>query len=175
MDELAIIKRVTSGDDEAYGVLIETYQRGLIRYCYVITKDIDMAEDIAQEAFISAYEQLNKYDPKYKFSTWLYKIAHNKALKSLRKPPALPLEEDFEIPFEDQTQEKLDVEVRESTVRDAVASLPSHYQMAVNLHYWESKDYLEIAEIMNVPATTIKTWLYRARQQVKENCHELAR
>ncbi len=175
MDELAAIKRVIAGDDDSYGVLIETYQRGLIRYCYTITKDIDMAEDIAQDAFITAYEQLGKYDPKYKFSTWLYKIAHNKALKSLRTPPALPLDEDFDVPFEDHTEEKLEIEARESTVRAAVAKLPEHYQMAVNLHYWENKDYAEISEIMNVPSTTVKTWLYRARQEVKEKCNALAR
>ncbi len=175
MDELETIKRVKGGDDASYAELIEAYQRGLIRYCYTITKDIDVAEDIAQEAFIKAYEQIEKYDPKYKFSTWLYKIAHNGALKSLRKAPVLPFDEEVEIPFEDQTQDKIDIEVRESTVREAVSSLPQHYQMAVNLHYWEDKDYTEIAEIMSVPATTIKTWLYRARLAVKEKCYELAR
>lgn len=175
MDEIATINRVIAGDVDSYGELIEAYQRGLVRYCYQITKDIDMAEDIAQEAFIAAYEGLSKYDPKFKFSTWLYKIAHNKALKSLRKPLVLPLEEDFDVPFEDHTQEKVEIEARESTVREAVAGLPEHYQMAINLHYWQKKDYEEIAEIMNVPATTVKTWLYRARQGVKEKCYELAR
>jgi len=167
MNEQEIILRVLGGEDNAYGQLIERYQLGLVRYCFTITRDVDESEDIAQEAFIRAYEKLNQYNPDFRFSTWLYKIAHNLALKSLRRPSHLPLNEDLELPADDSAADAREVEEREAAIRRAVFNLPVNYQAVIFLHYWEYRDYCEIAKIMGVPVTTIKNWLYRARQQLK--------
>lgn len=171
MNEQDTITAVLAGNDEAYGRLVERYQTGLVRYCFTIAKDADAAEDIAQEAFIRAYDKLNRYDPQYKFSTWLYKIAHNLALKSLRRPPDLPFDEELQLAVVDRAAEADEREEREAAVRRAVATLSVNYQTAIHLHYWERRDYEDVAEIMGVPSTTIKTWLYRARQELKEKCH----
>jgi RNA polymerase sigma-70 factor (ECF subfamily) len=173
MDETKIISAVLAGDDEAYGRLIERYQAGLVRYCLTITRDEDAAEDIAQEAFIRAYDKLDRYDARFKFSTWLYKIAHNLALKSLRRPPDLPFDEELGVAAEDRAAEADAVEEREAAVRRAVAGLSVNYQTVIHLHYWERREYAEIAEIMGVPATTVKTWLYRARQALKDRLGEV--
>jgi RNA polymerase sigma-70 factor (ECF subfamily) len=167
MNEQEIIRRVLGGEDEAYGQLIERYQLGLVRYCFTITRDVDESEDIAQEAFIRAYDKLNQYNPDFRFSTWLYKIAHNLALKSLRRPSSLPLKEDLGLATDDNETEAREVEEREDAIRRAVTGLPVNYQSVIFLHYWEYRDYCEIAKIMGVPVTTIKNWLYRARQQLK--------
>jgi RNA polymerase sigma-70 factor (ECF subfamily) len=170
MNEQELIATVIAGDDEAYGQLIERYQAGLVRYCFTVTRDEDAAEDIAQEAFIRVFEKLPSYKPEYKFSTWLYRIARNLALKSLRRQTALPLNDEIELVSDDQAVEAAATEEREAAVRAAVAALPANYREAVHLHYWERRDYAEVAEIMGVPSTTIKTWLYRARQELKEKC-----
>jgi RNA polymerase sigma-70 factor (ECF subfamily) len=167
MNEQEIIRRVISGDNDAYGQLIERYQPGLIRYCYTIVHDPDGAEDIAQEAFIRAYDKLNHYDPDFRFSTWLYKIAHNLALKSLRRRPDLQFDEDAGFTAYDHEQDVSDREDKEEAIRQAVAGLSVNYQSVIFLHYWERRDYTEIADIMGVPTTTIKNWLYRARQELK--------
>ncbi len=171
MNEPELIKQICAGDDAAYAQLIERYQRGLVRYCFTIVHDADAAEDIAQEAFIAAYDQLAKYQPEHSFSTWLYRIAHNKAINSLRRPEAVPLDTDAPIPHTDTTREAIEREDREAAVRRAVDRLPVNHRTVIHLHYWEHRPYHEIATVMGVPATTIKTWLFRARQQLKEDCH----
>lgn len=171
MNERELIKQIRAGDDAAYAHLIERYQRGLVRYCFTIVHDADSAEDIAQDAFITAYDQLSKYRPEHSFSTWLYRIAHNKAVNSLRRPEALPLDEDSQIPHTDATNEVIEREDREAAVRRAVDRLSVNYRTVIHLHYWEHRPYDEIAAVMGVPTTTIKTWLFRARQQLKEDCH----
>lgn len=173
MEDQDLITQARKGDDAAYGQLVEKYQRGLVRYCYTIVHDADTAEDIAQETFIKAYSQLTKYNAAFGFSTWLYKIAHNVALNNIRKVTTLPLAEDYEIAYVDQVPEVLEREQREAKVRHALDGLPVNFRTAVHLHYWEHKTYEEIASVMQVPDTTVKTWLYRARQQLKEECHEI--
>ncbi len=171
MNDQTLIAQALKGDDAAYGQLIEQYQRGLVRYCFTITRDADSAEDVAQEAFIKAYSQLGKYKKEFGFSTWLYKIAHNIALNSIRKVAPLPLNDDYEIAYEDQTPGVMEREEREAKVRASLDALPVNYRTAIHLHYWDHLSYEEIGEVMQVPSTTIKTWLFRARQQIKEECH----
>jgi len=173
MNEQDIITAVLAGNDEAYEQLVDRYQIGLVRYCFTIVHDADAADDIAQEAFIRAYNKLDHYDPKYKFSTWLYKIAHNLALESLRRPADLPYNDEVDMAAEDRATEADSLEAREEAVRQAVATLSVNYQTVIHLHYWEHKEYAEIGEILGVPSTTVKTWLYRARQELKGKCYEI--
>src|SRR4051812_40236041 len=84
-NEQELIAQILHGDIEKYAQLIDRYKNGLYLHCFSIVRDEVTAEDLAQEAFIQAYRKLKKYDEKYRFSTWLYKIATNKALDHLRK------------------------------------------------------------------------------------------
>ncbi len=171
MDEQTTIQLVLSGDDAAYGILIEQHQWGLIRFCFTITHDADQAEDIAQEAFIRAYNQLSNYDPSFRFSTWLYRIARNLALNHIRLATPLPLDGQLELQADNDHTQTLDREAREAQVRWAVDQLPEHYRSVIHLHYWDHQPYVAIAAVMGIPESTVKSWLYRARQQLKETCH----
>ena len=86
IEESELINRSLSGDIETYGVLIDRYKHALYRHCFSLVRSEDLAEDIAQETFIASYYALKKFDPqKGKLSTWLFKIATNKALTVLKK------------------------------------------------------------------------------------------
>ena len=92
-DEQELIAQILDGDEETYASLIDRYEEGLYRHCFRFTHDEDEAEDIAHEAFIEAFVHLDRYNPQFRFSTWLYKIATNLALTHLRKRRTVRLDE----------------------------------------------------------------------------------
>ncbi|MET0779340.1 MAG: sigma-70 family RNA polymerase sigma factor [Candidatus Saccharimonadales bacterium] len=168
MDEAQIITAVCNGDIDRYAELVERYQIGLIIYCDRLLGDRLEAEDTAQKAFIKAYDKLPTFDSsKARFSTWLYKIAANEAIDFLRKSKRTRPTEDIEELAPD-TPDVLEQElIRE--VRDAVLALvPPEHRRAVEAYYWEGKSYQAIADDMQVPINTVKSWLRRAKAQLRE-------
>ena len=166
-NEQELIARIVGGEGELYGELIDRYKTGLYYHCFAIVRDEDRAEDVAQEAFIQAYRQLAKYDSAYRFSTWLYKIATHKAIDALRTKQTVPLDDETL----DSIASNLPPTERQAIHRelhDAVAALPDKYRTVISLHYWQGKSYEEIAVIMDAPEGSVKGWLYRAKQQLKE-------
>jgi DNA-directed RNA polymerase specialized sigma24 family protein len=85
IDEHALVEQSLNGDHRAYGELVDRYKNALYHHCFAIVRDEDVAEDLAQETFITAYYKLHLYKPQYRLSTWLFKIATNKALTWLKK------------------------------------------------------------------------------------------
>ena len=170
MDEETIITSVLRGDINQYEQLVSRYHVGLIIHCERLTSDREAAEDIAQEAFIKAFERLGAFDgTKSRFSTWLYKIATNKAYDYLRaNKRSVPTED-----IDDLATEAAPDYASEETnrhVRDAVAALqpPTHRQV-VEAYYWHGKSYQQIADDMNIPINTVRTWLRRAKQQLRSD------
>ncbi len=167
MNESNIINAVCGGDIDQYAELVERYQIGLTIYCERLVRDRSEAEDICQKSFIKAYEKLATFESdKGRFSTWLYRIAYNEAVDYLRKAKKVrPMDavEELEPVVPDVLQEEL---LRE--VRSAVLSLvPPEHRRAVEAYYWEGKSYQDIADEMHVPINTVKSWLRRAKMQLK--------
>lgn len=165
--ESELIAQALDGREDAYAALIDRYKEGLYRHCFRFVQDEAEAEDIAQDAFIEAYIHLDRYDPRFRFSTWLYKIATNLALMRLRKRRDVRMDEDeldhilSELP--DTEQFALYREIHE-----AVDALPMHYRTVVSMHYWHGKSYREIAATMQTTVGSVKGWMSRAKQQLKE-------
>lgn len=168
MDELQTIQAVKDGSTDRYADLVERYQIGLIIYCERLLGDRSEAEDIAQAAFIKAYNNLGGFKPdKARFSTWLYKIARNEAIDFLRKHRRVQATDEVEG-LEPSTLDLLDEELKRE-VRDAVLALvPPEQRRAVEAYYWEGKSYQDIADEMHVPINTIKSWLHRAKNQLRK-------
>ncbi len=170
MDETAIITAVRAGDVDQYTELVDRYQAGLIIHCDHMLRDRAEAEDIAQKAFIKAYEKLSVFDSsRSRFSTWLYKIATNMAIDSLRSSNrSVPtMVEDIES----LTPVYMTVEKDElmSEMRAAILALvPPEHRRAIEAYYWQGKNCQVIAEDMNVPVSTVKSWLRRAKRQLRE-------
>ncbi len=171
--EKAIITEILDGQAEQFRLLVERYHVGLICYLANLLHDVDQAEDIAQEAFLQAYQKLSQYNPQYSFSTWLYRIATNLAFRSLKKSgKTVPLETEKEFAdTKSPVPELLDREKTQQVVRSAVKKLDLNYQQVVMLYYWDDKSYEEIADILQRPIGTIRTWLHRAKAQLKKELY----
>jgi RNA polymerase sigma-70 factor, ECF subfamily len=167
-NESQTIKEIIAGADR-YAELVERYHVGLIIHCERIVKDRDDAEDIAQEAFVKAYLQLKTYDSdKSRFSTWLYKIATNLALDHLRKNKRTMTLEDVEVLAEATMPTYMEDEEREEMRRMVESLVPPEYRRVIEAYYWDGKSYQEIAETEGIPLNTTRTWIHRAKLQLKE-------
>lgn len=167
-DENEIIQSVLDGADR-YSELVERYHVGLILHCEHLVGDRDEAEDVAQEAFVKAYLTLKRYDAsRARFSTWLYRIATNEAIDYLRKHKRRVYVEDLEAIAEASMPEYIEEDERR-TVRQAVRQLqPPEQRRVIEAYFWEGKSYQEIADEMHTPINTIRTWIRRAKLQLKE-------
>lgn len=168
MNEEEIIAKILAGDSESYRLLVDRYQAGLIIHCENIMKHRQDGEDIAQDAFVKAYKNLSHFSSeKGHFSTWLYRIATNLCVDTLRrnkrKVPMKNIEEELEA-IEEAYK---DTELIEK-VRDAVLTLePPKYAAIIQSYYWKGKSYQEIATEYNTSTNTIGTWVRRAKLQLK--------
>jgi RNA polymerase sigma-70 factor, ECF subfamily len=169
MNEKQCIAEIVSGDSERYRELVERYQTGLIIHCENILKDRQEGEDIAQEAFIKAYKNISGFDTeKANFSTWLYRIATNLCIDTLRKNKRKVHVKDIEFHLETMLPKHVEQEEIEH-IRELVAELePPKYAAIIKGYFWEGKSYQEMADTYGTTTGTIGTWMSRAKLQLKE-------
>ena len=167
--EKLVIARVLDGETDAFRELVERYQTGLIIHCENVLKDRQDGEDMAQEAFIKAFKNLDKFSSeKARFSTWLYRIASNLCIDFLRKNKGKVNVEDIE-----QYARALDpayMEIDEiEKMRELVEQLePPKYAAIIKAYFWEGKSYQEIATDYSTTTNTVGSWINRAKSQLKE-------
>lgn len=170
--EKTLIAAICDGDTERYRYFVERYHRGLIQHIFNFVRDGDMAEDIAQEAFIQAYIKLAQYNDDYAFSTWLYKIADNLAKRFIVKNAQYADISEYEEIIPDSrppTEELIDQSLDRAKVQHAVWRLSPDYRRVIIMYYWDNLQYEEIADIMERPVGTIRTWLFRAKEQLRKD------
>lgn len=183
MDEESVwLQQARKGDKEAFGRLIEAYQRPVYNLAYRMLGNPGEAEEAAQEAFIRAYTRLSSYNPEHKFSTWMLSITSNYCIDLLRKRRALLLSIDEPLPphpslmssqAEGPESQAVDSE-REEMVQQMLDRLAPEYRQAVVLRYWYEMPYDEIAEMMDTTVSAIKSRLFRARKQLADAYDEVA-
>ena len=169
MDEKEHIAQVRAGNTDAYRVLVERYQTGLIIHCENILKNRQEGEDVAQEAFIKAYRNLADFsEGKGRFSTWLYRIATNLCIDTLRKNKRRVHVKDIESHLEAVLPRHIENEEVEQ-LRAAIETLePPKYAEIIRAYFWEGKSYQEIAAHYQTSTNTVGTWISRAKSQLKE-------
>ncbi|MFN2432670.1 MAG: RNA polymerase sigma factor [Gemmatimonadota bacterium] len=172
-----LVRAALAGSERAFRTLVERYQRGVLSLVARIVGNREDAEDVAQEAFVKAFTKLDTFDPAYKFSNWLFKIAHNTALDALRKrgsepapapsddAEADPLERiaDPRAPAPDESAELAEFR---TDVEAALGRLRPEYRAVVVLRHLEGRAYEDIADILELPLGTVKTFLFRARREL---------
>lgn len=187
--DAGLVRLCLEGDERAARELVSRFRRPLFSLVYRMVRDRALAEDLAQEAFVRAFNHLDSYDPTYKFSSWLFKIGNNLAVDHLRKkglrtvsldgaPDAVSAEQreataiDPASPGETPEEE---FEARElgGEIERAVGELRPEYRAAVLLRHVEGRPYEEIAEIMDVPLGTVKTYIHRGRGELRERLAHL--
>lgn len=167
----ALVLRVRRGEDEAYGELVRRYQRSVFNVCYRLLGERREAEDLTQEAFLRAYQRLDTYDETRPFGPWVRRVAANLCLNHLsrRRPPQMPLDDEFDLPQEggsvDPEASRVRAE-RAEAVRQAVLALPPHYRAVIELRHFQGLRYAEIAEALGLPLSDVKSHLYRARREL---------
>jgi RNA polymerase sigma-70 factor (ECF subfamily) len=169
MDENKCISAVLKGDTDQYRTLVERYQTGLIIHCENLLKDRQDSEDVAQEAFIKAYNNLAAFSKdKARFSTWLYRIATNLCVDHLRKNRRKVSIENVEE-YVDTIKPEMLEQNEVMAIRQAVETLePPLYSQIIKAYFWEGRSYKEITELHNTSTNTVGTWISRAKAQLKE-------
>ena len=161
-------------DKEAFKEIIERYESKLLRYAEYLVGDQDRAADIVQETFIKSFVNLNGYNANKKFSSWIYRIAHNEAMSILRKNrKIIPMFENIEIDSGVNVEEDM---IRKELVAHAnkcLGSMPIIYREPLSLYYLEDKSYEEISDILRIPTGTVGTRINRAKLLMKKICQKI--
>jgi RNA polymerase sigma-70 factor (ECF subfamily) len=179
------------GREGAFRELLVRYERPVFSLVFRMVRDRNLAEDLAQEAFIRAFNAIHSYKSSYKFSNWIFKIANNHTIDYLRKrkldtvsihgsPHATSEDEKSRTALNLQSTDETPAEYVENRelggqIEDAIAELRPEYRTVILLRHVEGHSYDEIADIMELPLGTVKTYLHRARGELKESLGHLAR
>ncbi len=172
---------LTLANQDFFGCLVERYEPKLMRYIRRISGVTqEDAEDLLQEIFLKVYRNLRDFDPNLKFSSWIYRIAHNQVISGWRKtksrPQVIKFEADDDFLKFVSTEEDLagDVEKRFTgeEVRNIVNQLDEKYREVLVLKFLEGKDYQEISDILQKPLGTVATLINRAKKQFRKVSRE---
>jgi RNA polymerase sigma-70 factor (ECF subfamily) len=164
------VRRVQAGDLDGFEGIVHRWQGPLVHLAYRFVRDRERAEDLAQEAFLRAFQQLHQFRGDSAFSTWLFSLALNVYRSALRRRalPAVPLDAVAELVGSELPPElALESAERDEWVRRAVAALPARYRDALSVFYFSDKNLAETARILAVPEGTAKAWLHRGRERLR--------
>jgi RNA polymerase sigma-70 factor (ECF subfamily) len=178
LPDIELIASAVRGKEDGFEELVRRYQRPIIGYVFRMLGDYEASLDVTQEVFIKVYNSLSRYSSEYKFSTWLYRIAHNAAIDHMRRnsvsQQSLETESDdgaYQLQFESSnpTPEQ-DHQQREwrAEIDIVVKRLPAPYRELIVLRHSQDLSYDEIAEVTGLPLGTVKNRLFRAREMMRE-------
>jgi RNA polymerase sigma-70 factor (ECF subfamily) len=175
--ELLLVQRTLAGDQQAFGELVQRFERDVFNLAYRMLNERTEAEDAAQEAFLRAYANLERYDTARSFKTWILSITSNHCIDRLRRRRLvwLSLEDEPLMPHPALTsdipgpEEAALTNERNLLVQDLLDDLNPEYRLAVVLRYWYDLSYAEIAEMLDTTESAVKSRLFRARQVLAEH------
>jgi RNA polymerase sigma-70 factor (ECF subfamily) len=167
-----LILQARRGEADAYGELITRYQTSVFNVCYRILHERGEAEDLAQETFIRAYHRIYTFDIEREFGPWVRRVAANLCLNHLESQKVTAeLDDDRDADPAQLPEAIYAVRERSENIRSALASLPAHYRVVVELRHYQEMSYEEIAEELKIPLSDVKSHLFRARKILAEKLH----
>lgn len=178
-----LVARALEGREEAYRELIRRYERPVFSLIYRMVRDREQAEDLAQETFIKVLNNIEKYSPEFKFSSWILKIANNLAIDALRRRRLDTISIDgaanassaaeveaTSIELADGSETALDELANKelgSAIEQAIAKLRPMYRSCILMRHVDGRSYEEIAQLLDLPLGTVKTYIHRARHELR--------
>lgn len=171
-----LVRQIQSGDDAGFDELMRRYKRPVLKFVFRMLGNAEDAADVAQDAFVRVYQNLDAYRPDTKFSTWLFALARNAAIDRLRwrtRHPTESMESAPEIAMSSGTAE--DVNAREigRQIAAALDQLPEDQRTALVLSEYQGMSYAEIAGVMRCSEKSVESRLYRAKQTLREMLRHL--
>ena len=174
-----LVELSLDGDEGAFGVLVRRYQRRLTAFLSQLVGDMELARELSQEAFVRAWSALERFNPKYRFSTWLFRIAHNLGIDQLRRRRLLttPLYrtdsegDEVEVVVPDLDKDPLghlENRALASELREVIDGLRPEYRELVLLRHFGGLSYQEIADFTEMPLGTVKNKLFRAHSVLRK-------
>lgn len=184
LSDQEVVLQAREGLEAAYRELIRRYERPIFSLIYRMVRDRALAEDLSQETFIKALNAIDSYRPEYKFSSWIFKIANNAAIDQIRRreldtlsldgsPHATTPDEIEATALQVSARGLSPLEALESSelggqIEQAIGRLRPEYRSCILLRHVEGLAYEEIAELMNLPLGTVKTYIHRARNELRD-------
>lgn len=184
LSDQEVVALARAGQETAYRELLRRYERPVFSLIYRMVRDRALAEDLSQDTFVKVLNALDSYRPEFKFSSWVFKIANNVAIDQLRRrelntlsldgsPDARTRDEVEATALQavDRTELPLaELESKElgSMIEGAIAKLRPEYRSCILLRHVEGRSYEEIAETLDLPLGTVKTYIHRARHELRE-------
>jgi RNA polymerase sigma-70 factor (ECF subfamily) len=182
--DVQLMLDVKAGDERSFELLLQRYRTPLVNFLYRMVRAREEAEDLAQEVFLRVYRARKDYVPSAKFTTWLFRIATNLALNSVRDNRYQRMEVSLDAPVtvdaEDGDEKVLDIaekhpnieqylveEARKKMIRHAIDKLPEKQRAAVLLHKYQELDYGDIAKILECSESALKSLLFRAYETLR--------
>jgi RNA polymerase sigma-70 factor (ECF subfamily) len=173
-----LVAIAVDGLDGSFEELVRRYQRPISAYVYRMVGNYESALDLTQEIFIKVYNSLRRYRAEFKFSTWIYKIAHNAAVDHLRRSATReqslvlgPEGDSFDLPLESarlSPEQESERKERRGEIEAVVRALPANYRELIILRHSQDLSYEEIVEVTGLPLGTVKNRLFRAREMMRQ-------
>ena len=167
-ENIALVKKCIQGDRQAMSLLVSQYQRPVFNAAYRILGNVDDAADATQTVFLKVFEHITDYDQKFKFFSWVYRIAINESLNQVKKRRAQESLDDSQASPWQGPAEELDSGRLCKKVQGALMLLSDEYRTVVVLKHMSGCSYQQISEILQIPEKTVKSRLYSARQLMKK-------
>ncbi|WP_248926770.1 RNA polymerase sigma factor [Paenibacillus hamazuiensis] len=169
-----LIKAAQAGDRDALITLLREIETHVYRTAYYILGNEQDAMDAAQEALIRIYTKINSYEEKAQFKTWVQRIVTNLCIDKFRRSKPTVSIEQHEMTFvsEKSVEDEVISAYIAQDIKEAIGKLPEHHRSVVVLRYLQDFSYNEIAESLDLPLNTVKSYLFRARQQLQTLLHE---
>lgn len=176
MGEQELVKKILEGDEKAFQLFVDIHKVMIVNTCYAFLHNREEAEDIAQDVFIQAFESLISFRFDCKLSSWLYRMAVNRAINSCKsfhkrriKLKLDETEQQVDFPSEElPVQEKMEVQERRELLHWAIDSLPENQRKAIILNKYEDLSYKEVADIMNLSLSAVESLIFRAKTNLEK-------
>ncbi|MDW3647519.1 MAG: sigma-70 family RNA polymerase sigma factor [Bacteroidia bacterium] len=185
-EDRELVAAAQRGENKAFETLLKKYRKSVYYLLLKMVKNADDAEDLTQEAFAKAFNSIEKFDSKFAFSTWLFRIATNNCIDFIRKKRVQTISIDSSIEGDDGSSMRFDVkdenldpneamlkQQRKRYLNMAIERLPEKYRTLVELRYFRELSYEEVATELSIPLGTVKAQLFRARELLNQELKNL--